>query len=100
MSKYFSLFPKIQYDIAGNKYSNFQNITNIFFRVRIIKDVLSNLSAYYYHIIRDGDTPEILAEKVYGDAEAHWIILLSNDIVDPQYDWPFELSRVPQLYRR
>ena len=30
----------------------------------------------------DGETPEIVAEKVYGNAEYHWIIMLANDIYD------------------
>ena len=40
------------------------------------------------YIIRDGDTPEILASKIYGDPQAHWMILYANDMLDAQYDWP------------
>jgi predicted DNA-binding protein YlxM (UPF0122 family) len=90
MSKYFDLFPKIRYDIAGNQFTNYQNVTNIFFRLGVLQEILGNISAYYEHIISDGDTPEILAEKVYGDPEAHWIILIANNIVDAQYDWPLD----------
>ena len=88
MATFFEKFPKISYDIQGKQRTSYQTVTNIFFRVRILKEVLGNISAYYEYLIRDSDTPEILAENVYGDPEAHWIILLSNDIVDPQYDWP------------
>lgn len=88
MSKYFQLFPKIPYDIQGRRYKNLQLATNIFFRIRVIREVLGNITSYYDYIIPDGDTPEILADKIYGDAEAHWIILLANDIIDPQFDWP------------
>ena len=88
MAKYFTFFPSIAYDIAGKRRSNYQTVTNIFFRLRIIRSVLSNFSSYYEYLISDSDTPEILADKVYGDSEAHWIILLANDMVDPQYDWP------------
>jgi hypothetical protein len=97
MSKYFSNFPKIQYDIAGTQYSNYQTITNIFFRVRFLREVLANASAYYLHQVKDGDTPEILAEKAYGDSEAYWMILLANEIVDPMFDWPMD-SRTFQNY--
>lgn len=88
MGKYFDKFPGIVYDIDGKQRTNYQSVTNIFFRIRVIREVLSNISTYYEHIISDNDTPEILAEKVYGDAEAHWVILLANDILDPHYDWP------------
>jgi len=87
MSKFFSYFPRVAYDIAGNRYSNYQSVTNIFFRLRVIREVLNNISAYHYYQLHEDETPEILAEKYYGDPEAHWIILLANEIVDPQYDW-------------
>jgi hypothetical protein len=88
MSKYFDKIPKILYDIDGKQLTTYQNVTNVFFRVRIIRNVLENISAYYEYLVKDDDTPEILAEKVYGDPEAHWIVLMANQIVDAQYDWP------------
>lgn len=90
MAGYFDKFPRIVYDINGNQRANYQVVTNIFFRLRIIREVLANISTYYEHVISDEHTPEILAEKIYGDPEAHWIILLANDIIDPQYGWPLK----------
>jgi hypothetical protein len=87
---YFDLFPRTPYDINNGRISEYQGVTNIFFRVRVIREVLQNITAYYEHTISDGDTPEILAEKVYRDAEAYWVILLANEIVDPQYEWPLD----------
>ena len=88
MGQFFDLFPKIGYDIAGNQYSNYEEVTNTFFRLRILREVLSNISSYHYHIVKDHETPEFLAEEIYGNPEAHWIILMANEIVDPIYDWP------------
>ena len=88
MAKFFDKFPITSYDISNKQRSNYQFITNILFRVHVVREVINNVSAYYEYLVKDDDTPEILAEKVYGDPEAHWIILLANDIVDPQYDWP------------
>lgn len=88
MSRFLDRFPRIQYDINKNSYSNFDTVTDLTFRFGVIKDVLDNTSSYYEYVIRDGETPEILADRVYGDPEAYWIILYSNSIYDPQYDWP------------
>ena len=90
MSRFLDLFPKTIYDInkTTGTYSNFDLVTNITFRFGILKDVLKNVTSYYNYSIHDGDRPEIIAEKVYGDTEAYWIILYANDIYDPQYDWP------------
>lgn len=92
MSKYFDLFPTVLYDIAGKDIPVYESVTNVFFRLRVIRKVLTNISAYYEYVVQDGDTPEILAEKIYGDMEAHWVILMANDIVDAQYDWPLTVS--------
>lgn len=93
MAKFFDLFPTQTYSLSNKKYPDYQIVRNILFRTAMVKEVLSNSSSYIKYIIRDGDTPEILASKVYGDPEAHWLILYANDIIDPQYDWP--LSDVP-----
>ena len=47
-------------------------------------------------MVRDGDTPDILAAKVYNDPEAHWMILYANDMVDPQFDWPMTSTVFPK----
>lgn len=88
MSRFFDKFPTVAYSFGNTKYPDYQIITNILFRTAIVKDIITNASSYTKYVIRDGDTPEILADKVYKDAEAHWIILYANEIVDPQFDWP------------
>lgn len=88
MSKFLEYFPRIVYDIERKRLSNYTIVTDITFRLAFVKEVLNNISAYYYYTIRDGETPEILAENIYGSPEAHWIILYANEIYDPQYDWP------------
>ena len=88
MAKFFDTFPLLSYSITSGNAKEFQLVTNIFFRLSIIKEVLNNITAYYEYIITDNDRPEILAEKIYGNPEAHWIILYANDMLDPQYDWP------------
>ncbi len=89
-SPFFDAFPKIDYDINRNQYPTYENVTNLFFRLGIVRETINNISSYYVYEIQDGDTPEVLAEKVYGDASAAWIILLANKIIDPQYDWPLD----------
>ena len=90
MSRFLNLFPKTYYNIqkTPGTYSNFDIVTNITFRFGIIKDVLSNITSYFTYAVRDGQRPEMIAENVYGDPEAYWIILYANNMYDPQYDWP------------
>lgn len=88
MALFFDKFPIVRYDINKDTVTNLENITNITFRIGVVKEVLNNIAAYYEYVIQDGDTPEILADKVYSTPEAHWLILYANNIYDPQYDWP------------
>lgn len=90
MSNFFDKFPKIPYNISGDKLGNYQAVTNILFRFGFLRDVINNVSAYESYEIQEGDTPEILAHKYYGGSEAYWLILYANDIYDPQYDWPLD----------
>lgn len=87
VSPYFDLFPKIKYDINGDG-MHVESVTNIFRRMGILREVLSNAGSYVLYEVEENDTPEILAEKVYNDAGAGWIILYANKIIDPQFDWP------------
>jgi len=90
MAKFFDQFPKRPYDINREQYTNYVLATDILFRLGIIKETLENTTSYYEYTITEFDKPEILAEKLYGNPEAAWIILLANDMLDPQYDWPLD----------
>jgi hypothetical protein len=91
MGNFFDKFPLVRYTVDKKLLNEYNAVTNVLFRIGLIKDVMeTNVNAYYYYIIRDGDRPEVLAEKIYGNAEAHWIILYANNIYDPYYDWPMD----------
>jgi hypothetical protein len=89
MSKYFSKFPKLIYTRQG--VSNLA--TDLLTRIDTIKGVLDNTSLFYTYSIQEGDTPEMIASKYYGDAELHWIVLIFNEIIDPFYDWPMHYQQ-------
>ena len=91
MSRFFDKFPLVRYTLNKQLYSEYDTATNLLFRIGLVRDVMeNNINAYYNYAIVDGDRPEIISEKVYGDAEAHWIILYANNIFDPYYDWPMD----------
>ena len=83
--KYFSAIPLIDItDASGTT----QTYKNILARVSVIPSILSNPLVYYSYDIQDGDTPEIVAQKYYGDGYRYWIVLFCNNLMDPQWDWP------------
>ena len=69
---YFKQFPKIFYDFPQDGTSTtLQVLTDITTNVRIRKEILENVTIYDEYDIQEGETPEIIAEKIYGDAELH-----------------------------
>jgi hypothetical protein len=87
MAKYFNYFPKTFYT-SDNNSSGVDSVTNIISRFGFERQLKENSSAFYPYQIQDSDTPEIVADKYYDSPERHWIVLLFNDIIDPQFDWP------------
>lgn len=85
---YFTKFPRVQYDLKNDGSPGYQILTNIFFRVGILNHIKNNIYVYEDYKFRDGDRLDILAEKFYGSPTYHWIIALTNDMVDPLHDLP------------
>jgi len=87
MARFFNYFPKTVYT-ANTNTSGLDTVTNIIARFGFEKTLKENSSAFYKYSVQDSDTPEIIAAKYYDNPERHWIVLMFNDIIDPQFDWP------------
>ena len=83
---YFKDFPTISYDATGDK--NFKTIRDITTRIKFKTAIQNNSALFAKYDVKDGETPEAIAFREYGDVGLHWIVLVFNDILDPRYDWP------------
>ncbi len=83
---FFSYFPKIQYDVRGDGVTTV--MTNLTRRTRFRDYIRLNSVNYDFYDVKDGETPEYIANEYYGDPELHWIILMANNIVDYYTQWP------------
>ena len=83
---YFNNFPTIPYDSKGT--GEFKDVKNLLRRVGIRAKVKSNTMLYDTYDVKNGETPESIAFKLYDDAELHWIVMLVNNITDRFHDWP------------
>lgn len=88
MANYFNFFPVTFYSSGANNSTSLDIVTNITSRFAFEESLKENSSAFYPYDIKESDTPESIAYKIYGSSERHWIVLMFNDIIDPQYDWP------------
>ena len=84
---YFSKFPLYQYDISDTQ--NRTLITDILRRVNLKGNARANTLVFDQYVVQDGDQPDMVAHKYYGDSELHWLIITINNITS-RYDWPLD----------
>ena len=83
---YFENFPFIPYDSVGN--GDFKLVTNLLKRVALRTKVRTNTLLYDTYDVKDGETPEMIADKLYDDPQLHWVVLFVNNITDRYHQWP------------
>lgn len=91
---YFQKFPQTFYSLDNR--ATVQVVTNFLLRSVFSDEIKNSFTAFDEYDVRDGETPENLAFELYGDTNLHWIILHTNEILDPRFDWPldaFNLTR-------
>lgn len=92
---YFQELPNIQVlNRTKNQISNDETliVKNIFKRAKLREDIAPITSAFEYYIITENERPDQIAEKLYGDSELDWVILITNNIINIQDQWPLSLD--------
>jgi hypothetical protein len=67
---------------------NFKLLPDILRRVKQRSAIESGQFIFDTYDVRNGERPEDIAYKWFGDAELHWVILMTNNVTDRYYDWP------------
>ena len=83
---YFDKFPLMTYDMKNN--NQYKLLPNILKRVKLRAAIKSGVFLFDKFDVPMGDKPEDVAFKFYGDAELHWVILMTNNVTDRYYQWP------------
>ena len=78
--------PKILYDSKGN--GEVKVVTNLLKRVAVRTKIKTNALILDTYNVKNGETPESIADKLYDDPELHWVVLMINDITDRYHQWP------------
>ena len=74
------------YDIKGNK--QYKLLPDILRRVKLRTGIRNGSFLFDKYNVKQGEKPEDIAFKWFGDAEYHWIILMTNNVTDRYYQWP------------
>ena len=94
-----SYFPKIEYEFDGVDVTNRHLLTDLSLRFRIRDVVLGRVSSYFDYVVDDGELPWHIADRYYDDPTLDWVILMTNDIIDPYYDWPMSSAMLLRYVR-
>jgi hypothetical protein len=93
---YFDNFPTFLYPFKINNKTEYKLVRDISQNVRVRKEILANITLYDEYDFREGDTPEIISEKVYGSPLYHWVVMLCNERYNYIDDYPltqYELEK-------
>mgnify|MGYP001190856201 CR=1 FL=1 len=97
MSNYFSYFPTIQHDLKDTNVKT--ELTNVLRRFIVKSKAKDTIGTYYDYIMQEGDRPDTIAAKYYGDENLAWLVLHFNDILDPYYDLPLYGQDFPNFIK-
>ena len=90
MSNYFRQVPEFEYvsRLPDAKIGDYIKVKNLFKKGEIRKDIFQNLAFFEKYKIVGDDRPDNVAFEVYEDSKLDWIVLLSNNILNVQSEWP------------
>ena len=90
MSNYFKQLPDFDYvsRLPDAKISDYITVKNLFKRGELATDIFENLAFFTKYEIVGNDRPDNVAYDTYGDPEFDWVVLLSNNIINIQSEWP------------
>ena len=74
------------YDVASD--GNYKLLPDILRRVKLRQGIRTGQFLFDNYDVKDGENPEDIAFKLYGDAEYHWVVLMTNNVTDRYYQWP------------
>lgn len=89
---YFKYVPNIEYDVKPIQYpfseSEFVVAKNFFKRYQVNPDIFNYAVYFNKYSIKDNERPETIANDFYEDPFLDWVIILTNNIINPIFDWP------------
>ena len=84
---FFKQFPKVEYDF--NRQGVINNMVDIYRSVRPLQNFVDDTAAYIYYEVRNGERPDIVSNKLYGNQNFYWTFFVVNEnLHDGLQTWP------------
>jgi hypothetical protein len=90
MSSYFQRVPDFNYinRLPNSKIGDYIRVKNLFKKGKLREDIFQNVAFFEKYQIVGNDRPDNIAFKVYNKSTLDWVVLLSNNILNIQSEWP------------
>ena len=90
MSNYFKRIPNIDYvsRLPNAKIGDYMKVKNLFKRGVLRDDIFQDLAVFTKYKITGDDRPDNVAYDFYKDSNLDWLVLVSNNIINIQSEWP------------
>lgn len=87
---YFRKLPSFEYvsRLPNAKIGDYIEVKNLFKKGKLREDIFQNLAFFEKYKIVGDDRPDNVAYELYDDATLDWVVLLSNNILNVQTEWP------------
>jgi len=91
MAFLFRPYPTISYRIPGTNRSI--PATDITRRFSVANFIRNNKVTFDEYTVQDGERPDVIADGYYDDSTLDWLVLLTNEVHDPYYEWPLSYEQ-------
>lgn len=90
MSNYFNRLPNLEYvsRLKDAKISDYITVKNFFKKGILREDIFENLMSFQKYKIIGNERPDNVAKKIYDNPDLDWLVLVSNNIIHIQNEWP------------
>ncbi len=87
---YFRKLPSFEYvsRLPDAKISDYVEVKNLFKKGILRPDIFQNTTFFERYKITGDDRPDNVAFEIYDDSTLDWVVLLSNNIINIQTEWP------------
>jgi hypothetical protein len=87
---YFNYVPNFNYvdRNSGAKIGDYTKVKNLSRRIKLREDIFQEATVFEKYTIRGDDRPDNVANQIYGDPQLDWLVLISNNIINIQTEWP------------
>lgn len=83
---FFKHIPNINYDFKSD--GKFYQAKDLFRKVSTWSHLQEGVAGYNYFRIVEGERPDVVASKLYGDSTLYWTFFLVNENLQDYSDWP------------